>query len=458
MRPLIFLILMDKEDTIVALATPPGMGAISVIRLSGSDSFKLIDSIFNSREKVSNSEGYTIKYGKIVDENNTLDDVLVSVFKAPNSYTGENAVEISTHGSPFVVQRTIELLLKNGARIAEPGEFTKRAFLNNKIDLAQAEAVADIIDSRTSVSLKGARNQLDGLLSAKVSEIRDKLVNTSALLELELDFSEEDIEFVKRDETDQNIREILIEIEGLLLTYNFGRVTRNGVNVAIVGEPNVGKSSILNYILKESRAIVSSIPGTTRDIIREDVSIDGFLFRLYDTAGIRASDDELEKEGITRSREALKNADIVLFVMDSETGFSAEIDAEIKKLNPNVKILRVLNKIDLKVNKVKDIDYFVSVRNGKGMMNLIDGLKNAGLGENIYTEKDIIVSSLRHFDCLKKAKENLEKARKSVKLKMSGEFVASDLRAAESTLMEIIGEIAPDDVLNNIFSRFCIGK
>ena len=449
---------MDKEDTIVALATPPGMGAISVIRLSGSDSFKLIDSIFNSREKVSNSEGYTIKYGKIVDENNTLDDVLVSVFKAPNSYTGENAVEISTHGSPFVVQRTIELLLKNGARIAEPGEFTKRAFLNNKIDLAQAEAVADIIDSRTSVSLKGARNQLDGLLSAKVSEIRDKLVNTSALLELELDFSEEDIEFVKRDETDQNIREILIEIEGLLLTYNFGRVTRNGVNVAIVGEPNVGKSSILNYILKESRAIVSSIPGTTRDIIREDVSIDGFLFRLYDTAGIRASDDELEKEGITRSREALKNADIVLFVMDSETGFSAEIDAEIKKLNPNVKILRVLNKIDLKVNKVKDIDYFVSVRNGKGMMNLIDGLKNAGLGENIYTEKDIIVSSLRHFDCLKKAKENLEKARKSVKLKMSGEFVASDLRAAESTLMEIIGEIAPDDVLNNIFSRFCIGK
>ena len=450
--------LETKEDTIVALATPPGMGAISVIRLSGPDSFKLIDTIFSGKEKVSSSEGYTIKYGKILDDANILDDVLISVFRAPISYTGEDAVEISTHGSPFIAQRTIELLIKLGARVAEPGEFTKRAFLNNKIDLAQAEAVADIINSRTSVSLKGARNQLDGLLSAKVSEIREKLVNVSALLELELDFSEEDIIFVKKDELNAKILIILAEIEEMISTYRFGKVTRDGVNVAIVGEPNVGKSSILNYILKESRAIVSSIPGTTRDIIREDVSIDGFLFRLYDTAGIRVSNDELEREGILRSREALKNADIVLFVMDTKSGFSDEIYVEIKSLNPNVKIVKVLNKIDLEFEKMKEIDFYVSAKNGNGMIELINGLKIAGLGENIYTERDLIVSGLRHVNCLKLAVKNLQKAKKTLESQLSAEFVASDIRAAENALRELIGEIAPDDILNDIFSKFCIGK
>jgi len=450
--------LKTKEDTIVALATPPGMGAISVIRLSGPDSFRLIDTIFSSKEKVSSSEGYSIKYGKISDNDTILDDVLVSVFRAPNSYTGEDAVEISTHGSPFIAQRTIELLIKLGARIAEPGEFTKRAFLNNKIDLAQAEAVADIINSRTSVSLKGARNQLDGLLSARVSEIREKLVNVSALLELELDFSEEDIIFVKRDELNAKILLILKEIEEIISTYRFGKVTRDGVNLAIVGEPNVGKSSILNYILKESRAIVSSIPGTTRDIIREDISIDGFLFRLYDTAGIRVSNDELEREGILRSREALKNADIVLFVIDTKSGFSDEIYEEIKSLNPNVKVVKALNKIDLEYEKMKEIDFYVSAKNGNGMIELINGLKIAGLGEKIYTERDIIVSSLRHVDCLRLAVKNLQKAINTLESKLSAEFVASDIRAAENALRELIGDIAPDDILNDIFSRFCIGK
>ncbi len=447
-----------KEDTIVALATPPGMGAISVIRLSGPESFRIIDTIFSSKDKVTSSEGYSIKYGKILDEGSILDDVLVSVFRAPNSYTGEDAVEISTHGSPFVAQKTIELLIKQGARIAEPGEFTKRAFLNNKLDLAQAEAVADIINSRTSVSLKGARNQLDGLLSGRVSEIREKLVNVSALLELELDFSEEDIIFVKKDELNAKISQILAEIEELISTYRFGKVTRNGVNLAIVGEPNVGKSSILNYILKESRAIVSSIPGTTRDIIREDVSIDGFLFRLYDTAGIRVSNDELEMEGIFRSREALKNADIVLFVMDRKSGFSDEIFNEIKSLNPNAKVVKVLNKIDLQFEKMKEIDFYVSAKNGNGMIDLINGLIITGLGENIYTERDIIVSSLRHVDCLKLALKNLQKAKNTLESKLSAEFVSSDIRAAESAIMELIGEIAPEDILNDIFSKFCIGK
>jgi tRNA modification GTPase len=450
--------LKTKEETIVALATPPGIGAISVIRLSGPESFKIIDTVFSGKEKISSAEGYTIKYGNILDNEKVLDDVLISIFKSPNSYTGEDAIEISTHGSPFVVQRTIELLMKLGARGAEPGEFTKRAFLNDKIDLTQAEAVVDIINSRTSISLKGARNQLDGLLSARVSKIRDRLVKVSALLELELDFSEEDIKFVKMDELNNKILQILNEIEELLSSYRLGKLTRNGVNVAIVGEPNVGKSSILNYFLKESRAIVSSIPGTTRDIIREDISIDGFLFRLFDTAGIRVSDDELEKEGILRSREALKNADLVLFVMDAESGFSHEIDSEIKNLNPNVSVLKVFNKIDIQDEKLNQIDFYISAKNGNGMIDLINGLKSVGLGENIYTEKDILVSSLRHVNCLKNAKENLQKAINTLKSKLSAEFVASDIRAAENALLELIGEIAPDDILNDIFSKFCIGK
>ncbi|MBT8391180.1 MAG: tRNA uridine-5-carboxymethylaminomethyl(34) synthesis GTPase MnmE [Ignavibacteria bacterium] len=447
-----------KEDTIVALATPPGIGAISVIRVSGTESIKLTDSIFSGKEKLANVEGYSLIYGKVVDDNKLLDDVLVSVFRGSNSYTGEDSVEISTHGSPFIVQRIIQLLINLGVRAAEPGEFTKRSFLNNKIDLAQAEAVADVIQSRTSASLRGARNQLDGLLSSKVAELREKLINISALLELELDFSEEDLEFINRDELDLKISEVLIEIEKLLKTYNFGRITRDGVNVAIVGEPNVGKSSILNYILKESRAIVSSIPGTTRDIIREDISIDGFLFRLYDTAGIRSSEDELEKEGILRSREALKNADIVMFVMDSRTGFSKSIDKEISELNPAVKTIKILNKTDLESGVRLQADFRVSAKTGNGMDKLINGLKESAFGNSFYTEDDVVVSSLRHVNCLENAKGNLIKAKRTSENKLSGEYIASDIRAAENSLLEIVGKIAPDDVLNSIFSKFCIGK
>jgi tRNA modification GTPase len=450
--------LSKNEDTIVALATPSGPGAIAVIRLSGANSFELTDVIFQGKQKIASSRGYSIHYGKIIDDNLIIDDVLISVFRAPNSYTGENVIEISVHGSPLLVQKIIELLMKHGARVAEPGEFTKRAFLNNKIDLAQAEAVADIINARTNISLRGARNQLDGLLSAKVSEIREKLISTSALLELELDFSEEDIEFVKRDKLLNKIDSILSEIEELISTYKFGKLTRYGINVAIVGCPNVGKSSILNYILKESRAIVSSIPGTTRDTIREEISIDGFYFRLFDTAGIRESVDDLEKEGIMRSKESLKNADIIMFVMDVETGFSNEINQELKNLNPDAKTIKVLNKIDWKNEKLAGIDFFVSAITGAGMKSLIEGLKESALVENLYTEKDVIISSSRHLNCLQNARDNLIKAKKALESRLSPEFIASDIRATEDALMELIGAIVPENILNEIFSKFCIGK
>ena len=448
-----------KEDTIIALATPPGVGAISVIRLSGPNSISAIDNVFSGKIRIKDAKSHTIHYGNIVENDEIIDDVLVSVFRAPNSYTAEDSVEISTHGSPLIAQKIISLIINNGeVRLAEPGEFTKRAFLNNRIDLAQAEAVADLINSRTSVSLRGARNQLDGLLSLKVDLLRKKLVDVSSFIELELDFTEEDIEFVRRNDLTFKINEILVEIEGLLDSYSFGKVIRDGINVAIVGEPNVGKSSILNYLLKESRAIVSDIPGTTRDTIREEISIDGILFKLFDTAGMRISDEEVEKEGVKRSRETVKNTDLILFIGDINVGFSDQIGNELRELNQSVKILKVLNKTDLVANITFLEDFRISAKTGDGMTQLLEGLKKSAFSEGAYTEKDAIVTNIRHYNCLVKAKENLMRAVKTLSENLSGEFLASDFRAAEIALAEIIGEVTPEDILNNIFSKFCIGK
>ncbi len=449
-----------KEDTIIALATPPGIGAISIIRISGPDSLIQTDKLFKGKNKISNSDSHRIHYGNIVDSTgNHIDDVLVSVFRAPNSYTGEDSVEISTHGNPLIAQKIIGEFIKSGKiRLAEPGEFTKRAFLNNKIDLSQAEAVADIIHARSEASLRGARNQLDGLLSKKVGKLRESLINATSFIELELDFAEEDIEFVNTEELLKRIDEIIIEIDSLLETYNVGRVIRDGVNVALVGKPNVGKSSILNYLLKESRSIVSDIPGTTRDIIREEISIDGILFRLFDTAGLRESSNPVEEEGIKRSREALRNADIVLFIEDTQQGIARDLLEEVLNISSGDKIVRVLNKIDLGEKNNYDADIKVSAKTGAGMSNLLKVLVQKAIGTDYYTEKTAVVTNLRHYTCLKKARESLLNARDSVIKKVSGEFISVDLRNASLNLGEIIGEVTTDDILNNIFMKFCIGK
>jgi len=447
------------EDTITAIATPSGAGAISVIRVSGALSFEISDKIFKGKKRLSDSESHTIHYGEIVNERGiSIDDVLISVFRNPHSYTGEDSIEISTHGNPLISKQIVELLIRNGARPAEPGEFTKRAYLNNKIDLAQAEAVADIISSRTDASLRGARNQLDGLLSKKVEEIRSALINVSSFVELELDFAEEDVEFVNLVELSKRIEKVKSEIETLLKSYSFGKVIKDGVNAAIVGKPNVGKSSLLNYILKESRAIVSHIPGTTRDIIREDVSIDGILFRLYDTAGIRISEDIIEIEGVLRSRQAVKDADIVLLISDVEQGRSDELLEEIKSFTDENKILKILNKIDLGSNDTKNYDAAISALSGEGIESLFFIMKEKALGSASYSEKGAIVSNTRHYECLRRAKETLEKAEESIKNKMSGEFISVDLRKAADDIGEIIGIVTSDDILNNIFTKFCIGK
>jgi tRNA modification GTPase len=451
--------MIKNEDTITAIATPNGTGAIAIIRISGDKSFENADKIFTGRIKICEAKTHTIHYGKILGKDKELiDDVMISVFIAPHSYTGEDSVEISAHGNPFVAKKIIELLVENGVRLAEPGEFTKRAFLNGKLDLSQAEAVVDVINSSADAALRGARNQLDGLLSKKVTELRTLLVNTSSLVELELDFAEEDIEFVDRKELISRIEKIISEISLLLKSYEFGKIIRDGVNVALVGKPNVGKSSLLNYLLKESRAIVSEIPGTTRDIIREEVTIGGILFRLFDTAGIRPSDDAIEKEGITRSKEAIKNSDLVIFLNDVENGVSQGMYNQLCELTEPKKIITVLNKVDLSKNPGIGADVYISAKTGYGINNLLEELKEKSFGDSTYSEKSAIVSNVRHFDCLRKAKENLLKAKQSAEQSLSGEFVSVDLRNAESVLGEIIGEVTSEDILNNIFSKFCIGK
>lgn len=447
------------EDTITAIATPSGVGAISVIRVSGTLSFEIVDRIFKGKTKLIESDSHTVHYGNIFDEKGKLiDDVLISVFRNPHSYTGEDSVEISTHGNPLISKKIIEQLLINGIRLAEPGEFTKRAYLNNRIDLAQAEAVAEVIASNTDASLRGARNQLDGLLSKKVDELRNSLINAISFVELELDFAEEDIELIDLENLNKRVRTIENEIDLLKQSYNFGKVIKDGVNVALVGKPNVGKSSLLNYILKESRAIVSHIPGTTRDIIREDVSIDGLLFRLYDTAGIRISEDIIEIEGVLRSREAVKNADLVILIDDIEQGRSEDLLNELSSLISRDKILNILNKIDLGTNGESEYDAKISALTGEGIDFLFQKMKEKALGATNYSEKTAIVSNSRHWDCLRRANESLEKAQNSIKNKMSGEFIAVDLRKAADDLGEIIGILTSEDILNNIFTKFCIGK
>lgn len=450
---------IQLEDTICAIATPPGVGALGIIRVSGVESIELTDKIFSGKKRLIDAASHTIHYGRIISfGGETVDDVLISVFRAPNSYTGENSVEISAHGSPMIQQQIISLLLEAGVRLAEPGEFTRRAFMNGKLDLAQAEAVADVINSRSEASLRGARNQLDGFLSQKVDSLREELVNISSLLELELDFAEEDLEFVSKNEISEKINFTIKEIEKLLSTYSFGRVIRDGVNVALVGKPNVGKSSLLNYILKESRAIVSSTPGTTRDVIREEVSIDGILFRLFDTAGIRLTDDAVEKEGVIRSRETVSSSDVVLFISDVVEGVDLDVLEELKKLTERDRIITIINKIDLKRDVCLDSSISVSALTGEGMEILFDELKRKALGSENYSEKSAVISTIRHYDALKKAAESLKQALASLELNLTGEFISVDLRSAENALDEIIGKVTTDDILNNIFEKFCIGK
>lgn len=448
-----------NEDTICATITAYGVGAISIVRVSGPKALEVGDKIFIGKHRISDSPTHRVYYGRLV---NNIDDVLVTVFRKPNSYTGEDTIEISHHGNFLITRKIIQLLLDNGVRLAEPGEFTKRAFLNGKLDLLQAEAVSEIIQSRSEIAVQSARKQLDGILSNKIREIKDYLVEVLGLIELELDFVEEDIEFVDKSTLIQKIRNIIELITKLLSTFQTGRMIYEGINVLIIGKPNVGKSSLLNRILNDERAIVSEIPGTTRDVIKEEIFIDGTLFRFFDTAGLRKSTDVIEEEGIKRAIQLVEKADIIIHLIDFDSLYENLNDFKIDASNKHV--IKALNKIDLLSEEQKIIldsknDILkISAKTGEGIDKLFELFKNYIYQNNLYSEDVAVISSLRHYNSLNNAKIALENAILSLEENQSNEFVAIDLRKAANSMKELTGEITSEEILNSIFSKFCIGK
>ena len=452
------------SDTIVALATPPGIGAIGVIRLSGTDAFKIANRLFPFKD-LEAQPSHTLHVGMLHHENKILDEAVISLFKGPRSYTGEDVVEISCHGSPFIHQEVINACIKLGARLAKPGEFTQRAFLNGKMDLAQAEAVADLIASNTAASQKAALHTMRGGFSEDLKNLRERLLRFSALIELELDFSQEDVEFADRKQFYELIAELHLSTSQLLNSFSLGNVLRNGVSVAIVGKPNAGKSTLLNSLLNENRAIVSEIPGTTRDTIEEVINIDGILFRLIDTAGIREhTSDTIESAGIERSLEKMKEADLVLYVFDVATEPLQDYEKRIGSfMAGGIRYLLVANKID-EATDVRQGQFavdpnivYISAKKNLHLEALRERMVDAVLQGKIQTE-NTVVTNARHYHALKEVDKSLGDIRKGLDDKIPGDLLALDIRRCLYYLGEITGEITNDEQLGYIFGKFCIGK
>ncbi len=458
---------MNNNDIICAPATVPGTGAISVIRVSGKGSLELADKVISLRKgSIAQSKGYTLHFGSIfASDGSLLDEVIVSVFLAPNSYTGEDGVEISCHSSKYIVSETIGLLCEKGCRMAGPGEFTQRAYLNGKMDLAQAEAVADVIAADSKAALRVAQSQLRGEYSAAFKELRDALVRLSALVELELDFSEEEVEFASREMIIGLAESAIARMSRLRDSYRVGNALKNGVPVAIVGAPNVGKSTLLNALLGEDRAITSDIPGTTRDTVEESIVIEGVRYRFIDTAGIRETEQVIERLGIERSLAKIRDASIVICLLDATKKDESEkmlskveslIDAE------NQKIIVVANKSDLlpdsgKVNEGRVIS--ISALRKEGLQELEKAIVKCGFAD---TDERVIVTSARHYNALSSAVESLRAVVRAVRDGISEELLAEDLRAAIRDINSIFAStsdaITPDEVLGEVFGKFCIGK
>ena len=453
--------MIPDHDTIVAPATAPG-GALAIIRVSGADALSLCDRIFRGGRPLVQAAANTVHYGRILDGERVVDDVLVTVFRAPHSYTGEDSVEISCHGSSYIVSETLRLLIAAGGRMAQPGEYTIRAYLNGKLDLSQAEAVADLIASSTRAAHTLATNQMRGGYSEELEGLRDQLLNLSSLLELELDFSEEDVEFADRQALRETMERIGAEIGRLCSSFSLGNAIKEGVAVAIVGAPNVGKSTLLNRLLNEERAMVSEIAGTTRDVIEERVNIGGVLFRFLDTAGIRATGDRLEQMGIERTMESIRRAQIIIRLLDAQSMADgmAGPDPEFE-LGPGQRMLTVVNKLDAAPAKFQlpEGAIGISAKRGDGVDELREALRGAVDTEGLY-HGDPVVSNSRHYEALTAARESLARALAGLDEGLPADLLSEEIRPVIRHLGEITGRgaIAPDEVLNNIFSKFCIGK
>lgn len=457
--------LMSYTDTIIALATPSGTGAIAIIRISGPKAIPIANNLFQSirNKKLIDQKSHTIHLGHIIENDKTLDKVLVSIFKGPNSYTAEDVIEISCHGSPYIQQQIIQLFLRNGCRMATAGEFTLRAFLNGKMDLSQAEAVADLIASDSEAAHEIAMKQMRGGFSNEIEELRTELLDFASLIELELDFSEEDVEFANRAQFNKLLNNISEVLKKLIDSFAIGNAIKNGIPIAIVGEPNVGKSTLLNALLNEDRAIVSDIPGTTRDTVEDQISINGINFRFVDTAGIRETKDFIEKIGIERTYEKIENAKLVIFLFDNPDFDKTELE-NIRKRYPNKNILPICNKVDLltpmQVDRLKSKIpgiLFISAKNKIGISELEKELISL-IDSGSLSGDETVVTNSRHYDALLKALESIEKVKEGIDIELSSDLIAIDIRQALFHLGEITGSVTTDDLLGNIFSNFCIGK
>jgi len=449
----------QKNNTIVALATAPGKSAISVIRVSGERAISLVNSLFKGKN-LEEVAGHTAHFGKILNQNQVIDEVLVTVFKAPSSYTGEDLVEISCHGNPLIVKEIIQLILDQGARNAEAGEFTLRAFLNGKLDLSQAEAVADIIASESFVSRDIAMKQLRGGYSQKIRSLRDRLIEFASLIELELDFSEEDVEFAERTEFKELLNTIEETILALTKSYSTGNAIKEGINTVIAGRPNAGKSTLLNALLDDERAIVSDIPGTTRDSIEDQIIIEGYLFRFIDTAGIRKTDDLVEKIGVERTMKSLEKADLILYLYDPLELSPSDVSNDLSSMPKDTPKLVIANKSDKLQNMSTELDsdiIAISALNSDGL----DSLKSKILGAiNLDTSiaDKTLVTNTRHYEALSQSLRSIQQVKEAMNEGLSTDLLAIDLRVAIQHLSEITGEVSNDDILGSIFSKFCIGK
>lgn len=461
----------NLSDTIVALATPPGVGAIGVIRLSGKDAIPIIDPLFIGK-KLSEQSSHTIHLGTIRDGDRIIDEVLVSLFVAPKSYTGENVVEVSCHGSNYIIQELIQLFIEKGARLAQPGEFTMRAFLNGKMDLSQAEAVADLIASSSESAHQIALQQMRGGFSHEIQHLRQELIDFASLIELELDFGEEDVEFANREDLRTLVQKIRKLIQSLIDSFRLGNAIKHGVNTVIAGRPNAGKSTLLNALLNEERAIVSDIAGTTRDTIEEILNIQGIHFRIIDTAGIRDAEDTIEAIGVEKTMEKIQQSALLLYVFDVIEMQPAELRADLEKLNhAGVHTLVLANKMDQ--NPYTKFEHYfgdsedtiiskdqwvpLSAKNHMNIPHLKEKLYQSVLDEKVQAD-GTIVTNARHYEALRRAEESLAAVLQGMDTGVTSDFIAMDIRQALHYLGEITGQISTEDLLGNIFSNFCIGK